>query len=56
MKNLLVSGPVAGDTSTQGYTFHWDASWNAENCEVVAFITQGENGRVVNVAKQTLGL
>jgi hypothetical protein len=36
------------------YTFDWNSEWVPENCEVIAFLTEGENGRVVNVAKVKL--
>ena len=50
----VFSNPRAGTLDTQSYTFDWKSEWVPENCEVIAFLTEGENGRVVNVAKVKL--
>jgi hypothetical protein len=49
----LFVNPSAGN-SINSYTFNWNNEWNPEHCEVVVFITDGENGRVLNVAKTKL--
>jgi len=50
----VFSNPRAGTLDTQSYTFEWNSAWVPENCEVIAFLTEGDNGRVVNVAKVKL--
>jgi hypothetical protein len=50
----VFSNPRAGTLDTQSYTFDWKSEWVPENCEVIAFLTEGENGRVVNVEKVKL--
>jgi hypothetical protein len=50
----VFSNPRSGTLDTQSYTFEWNSSWVPENCEVIAFLTEGDNGRVVNVAKVKL--
>lgn len=50
----VASNPVAGEAQTSSYTFDWNANWIPENCDIVAFVTEGENGKVLNVVKQAL--
>jgi hypothetical protein len=50
----VATNPQAGSTTTNSYTVDWNSAWNAENCEIVAYITEGENGKVLNVVKQAL--
>ncbi len=50
----VADNPATGDIRTDSYTFDWNPNWLPENCEIVAFVTEGENGRVVNVVKQKL--
>ncbi|MFM7813974.1 MAG: Omp28-related outer membrane protein, partial [Flavobacteriales bacterium] len=45
------SNPAAGLMKTTSYTLDWNADWNPANAEVVVFLTDGENGRVLNVIK-----
>jgi hypothetical protein len=48
---VVASNPESGSSQTSSYTFDWNTSWVPENCEVVALITEGESGRVLNVQK-----
>lgn len=50
----IITDPQNGHTQTDSYTFDWNSSWLPENCEIIAFVTEGENGKVINVAKQML--
>lgn len=50
----VATNPQATNARTDSYTFNWNSDWNAANCEIVAFITEGENGKVLNVVKQKL--
>jgi len=50
----VASDPAVGDFTTSSYTVAWNSAWNAANCEIVAFITAGETGQVLNVTKQKL--
>ncbi len=50
----VADNPSSGYHRTDSYTFDWNTNWIPENCEIVAFVTEGENGRVVNVVKQKL--
>ena len=45
------SNPLAGTIKTTSYTLDWNDQWDPLQCEVVAFLTDGENGRVLNVVK-----
>jgi hypothetical protein len=51
---VVATNPQAGNQFTSSYTFDWDPEWKADSCEVVAFITEGDNGRVLNVVKAKL--
>ena len=51
---VISTNPQAGNKLTNSYTFDWNPTWKADSCEVVAFITEGDNGRVLNVAKAKL--
>lgn len=51
---VLVSNPQAGTSQTKSYTYDWNTEWVPEHCEVIAFITEGEDGRVLNVQKATV--
>lgn len=51
---VVATNPTAGQNKTNSYTVDWKSEWIPENVEVVAFITEGESGRVLNVAKQKL--
>jgi hypothetical protein len=46
--------PIAGTNDVESYTFEWNDEWIADSCEVIAFLTDGDNGRVMNVAKTKL--
>lgn len=50
----VFSNPTAGTTDIESYTFDWNSAWIADSCEVIAFLTEGDNGRVMNVAKTKL--
>jgi hypothetical protein len=51
---VVASNPTSGLNVTSSYTMDWNTNWNAENCEVIAFITEGENGRILNAAHKTV--
>ena len=46
--------PIEGMSKRFSYSFDWNSEWVPENCEVIAFLTEGENGRVLNVEKVKL--
>ena len=50
----IATDPASGNHRTDSYTVDWNSAWEIENCEVVAFVTEGENGRVINVTSQKL--
>jgi Outer membrane protein Omp28 len=50
----VFTNPTAGTIKVESYTFDWNDAWIPENCEVIAFLTDGDNGRVMNVAKTKL--
>lgn len=50
----VFSNPAAGASSVESYTLGWNNEWIADSCEVVAFLTDGDDGRVMNVAKTKL--
>ncbi|HEY8403339.1 MAG TPA: Omp28-related outer membrane protein [Flavobacteriales bacterium] len=45
---VVASNPTAGTNITNSYTINWNPNWKVENCEVIAFITEGDNGRILN--------
>ena len=51
---VVATNPQGGQILTNSYTLNWNSEWNPDSCEVVAFITEGDNGRVLNVAKTKL--
>lgn len=48
---VVAEDPTEGASSVYSTTVNWNDAWVPENCEVVAFITDGENGQVLNVVK-----
>ena len=50
----VFTNPTAATIDIESYTFDWNSAWIADSCEVIAFLTEGDNGRVVNVAKTKL--
>jgi len=50
----VFTNPSAGTTDVDSYTFAWNGEWVPDSCEVIAFLTEGDNGRVLNVAKTKL--
>jgi hypothetical protein len=50
----VFTNPTAGTNDVESYTFDWNSEWVADSCEVIAFLTDGDNGRVLNVAKTKL--
>jgi hypothetical protein len=48
---VVATNPQSGTSHTDSYTFDWNSTWVPEHCEVIAFITEGEDGRVLNVQK-----
>lgn len=51
---VATQNPAAGTSSTFSITYNWNNALIAENVDIVAFLTQGENGRVMNVVRQKL--
>ncbi len=51
---VVASNPTNGLNQTNSYTIDWNSNWNIENCDVVAFITEGENGKVLNCAQRKI--
>jgi hypothetical protein len=51
---ISIQNPTAGATKVFSITTDWNAAWNPENVDIVAFLTEGENGRVMNVVRQKL--
>lgn len=51
---VVTENPTAGLKKTNSYTMNWNENWNVENCEVVAFITEGENGRILNSVSKVI--
>src|SRR5690606_34657739 len=45
---VVTSNPSSGFKQTNSYTIDWNPNWVIENCEVIAFITEGEDGRILN--------
>lgn len=50
----VFTNPSAGTTDVDSYTFDWNGEWVPDSCEVIAILTEGDNGRVLNVAKTKL--
>jgi hypothetical protein len=50
----VFANPTAGTSEVESYTFDWNDAWIPDSCEVIAFLTDGDNGRVMNVAKTKL--
>ncbi|MFM9986568.1 MAG: Omp28-related outer membrane protein, partial [Flavobacteriales bacterium] len=51
---IAATNPTAGFSATNSYTIDWNPSWDADHCEIIAFITNGDDGEVLNVVKQKL--
>jgi len=50
----LTTNPIAGDIKTDSYSLAWNSLWTPENCEIIAFVTEGEGGEVINAVKTKL--
>jgi hypothetical protein len=50
----VFTNPEAGINEVESYTFDWNSAWVADSCEVIALLTDGDNGRVMNVSKTKL--
>jgi hypothetical protein len=50
----VFTDPTDGTTALESYTFDWNSAWVPDSCEVIAFLTDGDNGRVMNVSKTKL--
>jgi hypothetical protein len=50
----VFTNPTVAAIDVESYTFDWNSAWVADSCEVIALLTEGDNGRVVNVAKTKL--
>ncbi|MFM7106068.1 MAG: Omp28-related outer membrane protein [Flavobacteriales bacterium] len=48
---VAFNNPQSGASKTDSYTIDWNPNWVPENCEVIAFLTNGLDGDVINVAK-----
>lgn len=46
--------PVAGQQDEIHYTLDWNPEWNASDVEIIAFLTYGDEGEVINVSKLDL--
>lgn len=46
------SGASAGDAIQNNYTFDWNADWNVDNCNVVAFLYTNSTGEVMNAIEK----
>jgi len=51
---IVANNPSSGFNTTNSYTIDWKDEWDAGNCEVIAFITEGEDGRVLNCVHRKL--
>jgi Outer membrane protein Omp28 len=47
----VATNPSAGQEEISNYTFDWNPNWVAEDVEIVALLTDGESGAVLNVNK-----
>jgi hypothetical protein len=50
----IYTNPTAGTNDVKSYTFNWNSAWVPDSCEVIVLLTEGDNGRVLNVAKTKL--
>jgi hypothetical protein len=50
----VYTNPSAGTNDVESYTFEWNSEWVPDSCEVIVLLTEGDNGRVMNVAKTKL--
>lgn len=50
----VANNPVAGFSQTDSYTSAWNSDWQEENCDVIAIITEGETGKIMNVVKKAV--
>lgn len=50
----VASNPTNGLNSTNSYTIDWNNNWIPQNCEVIAFITAGDNGKILNCTHKKL--
>ena len=48
---VTFNNPQSGASKTDSYTIDWNPNWIPEHCEVIAFLTNGIDGEVINVAK-----
>ena len=48
---VAYSNPLMGNSKTNSYVMNWNPNWIPEHCEVIAFLTNGIDGEVINVAK-----
>jgi hypothetical protein len=50
----VATNPSIGSSNVSSYTMDWNAEWDANHVEIVALITNGDNGEVLNVIKKKL--
>ena len=50
----VATNPIAGQEDVIHYTLDWNPNWIAEDVEIVAFLTKGDGGEVINVNKMDL--
>ncbi len=48
------TNPTSGLSVNNSYTIDWNSAWDAAHCEIIAFITNGDNGEVLNVVKKKI--
>jgi hypothetical protein len=47
----VATNPIAGQEDVIHYTLDWNPNWVAEDVEIIAFLTAGDSGEVINVNK-----
>ncbi len=50
----VATNPASGSNTVSSYTIDWNTEWDANHIELVAIITNGDNGEVLNVIKKKL--
>ena len=52
--DVVFVNPEQGDEQQFNYEFAWNSDWVLDNCDVVAVLTEEENGRVVQVSQRSI--
>ncbi len=50
----VANNPTSNTASVSSFTYDWNLDWHAEHAEVIALITNGDNGEILNVTKKKL--